>query len=230
MSSKKSTATATGTTTAAKRADALRSIEAIVQAAAECLGRNPGASLSEIARAAGVGRVTLYAHFSSRAEVIDAAMSRALDRGNEALDAVDLTGDPLLALARYIEAGWHLVDEARSLLAAAQRELPAGRIRELHAGPATRVEALLARGRAEGTFRTDLPVAWMVNVLHAIMHGAAEEIRAGRLTSEHAAGHITATVLAAFTPPGKPVPKTGGSTVMSTVERPRSRSGGSGEG
>ncbi|MEV1079588.1 TetR/AcrR family transcriptional regulator [Streptomyces sp. NPDC050211] len=196
--------------TAAKRADALRSIEAIVQAAAECLGRNPEASLSEIARAAGVGRVTLYAHFASRAEVVDAAMSRALDRGNEVLDAVDLTGDPLLALARYIEAGWHLVDQARALLAAAQKELSAGRIRELHAGPAARVEALVARGRAEGAFRRDLPIAWMVNVLHTVMHSAAEEIRAGRLTSDRAADHITATVLAAFTPPGKPVPEIGG--------------------
>ncbi|MGW3410699.1 TetR/AcrR family transcriptional regulator [Streptomyces sp. NPDC000888] len=202
MGSKNSTAT--------KRADALRSIDAIVQAAAECLGQNPEASLSEIARAAGVGRVTLYAHFASRAEVVDAAMSRAIDRGNEVLGAVDLTGDPLLALARYVEAGWYLVDQARALLVAAQRELSAGRIRELHAGPAARVEALVARGRAEGAFRTDLPIAWMINVLHAVMHSAADEIRAGRLTSERAADHITATVLAAFTPPGQPVPESGG--------------------
>ncbi|WP_405553367.1 TetR/AcrR family transcriptional regulator [Streptomyces canus] len=201
-----------GSKNTAKRADALRSIEAIEQAAAECLGRNPEASMSEIARAAGVGRVTLYAHFTSRTEVVDAAMSRAIDRGNEALDAVDLTGDPLLALARYVEAGWQLVDQARALLVAAQKELSAGRIRELHAGPAARVETLVARGRAEGAFRTDLPITWLVNVLHTVMHSAAEEIRAGRLTSDRAADHITATVLAAFTPPGKPVPETGGGT------------------
>ncbi|MGW9398144.1 TetR/AcrR family transcriptional regulator [Streptomyces sp. NPDC055642] len=193
----------------AKRADALRSIDAIVQAAAECLGRNPEASLSEIARAAGVGRVTLYAHFASRAEVVDAAMSRAIDRGNEALDAVDLSGDPLVALARYVRVSWHLVDRARALLVAAQRELPPGRIRELHSGPAARVETLIARGRAEGVFRTDLSIAWLVNVLHSIMHSAAEEIRAGRLSSDRAAAHITATVLAAFTPPGQPVPESG---------------------
>lgn len=196
-----------GSKSTAKRADALRSIDAIVQAAAECLGRNPEASLSEIARAAGVGRVTLYAHFASRAEVVDAAMSRVIGQGNEALDAVDLSGDPLVALARYVEVSWQLVDQARALLVAAQRELPAGRIRELHSGPAARVETLLARGRAEGVMRTDLPIAWLVNVLHAVMHSAADEIRAGRLTSDHAAAHITATVLAAFTAPGQPVPE-----------------------
>ncbi|MFF3305465.1 TetR/AcrR family transcriptional regulator [Streptomyces sp. NPDC002908] len=198
-----------GSKSTVKRADALRSIDAIVQAAAECLGRNPEASLSEIARAAGVGRVTLYAHFASRAEVVDAAMSRAIDQGNEALDAVDLSGDPLVALARYVEVSWHLVDQARALLVAAQRELPPGRIRELHSGPAARVETLVARGRAEGTVRTDLPIAWLVNVMHSVMHSAADEIRAGRLTSDHAPAHITATVLAAFTPPGRPVPESG---------------------
>jgi AcrR family transcriptional regulator len=82
----------------AKRADALRSIEAITEAAAECLGRNPEASLSEIARAAGVGRVTPYAHVASRAEVVDAAMTLVVDQGNRALDPVDLVGDPSLAL------------------------------------------------------------------------------------------------------------------------------------
>ncbi|MEU3612255.1 hypothetical protein ABZ725_08030 [Streptomyces sp. NPDC006872] len=92
---------------------------------------------------------------------------------------------------------------------ARERELSAGRIRELHNGPAARVEALLARGRAEGVFRTDLPIAWLVNVLHTVMHSASEEIRAGRLTADRAADHITATVLAAFTPPGKPVPEPG---------------------
>ncbi|MER6135590.1 TetR/AcrR family transcriptional regulator [Streptomyces sp. NPDC001815] len=198
-----------GSRNTAKRADALRNIDAIVDAAAECLGRNPEASLSEIARAANVGRVTLYAHFASRVEVVDAAMSRAVGQGDKVLDTVDLTGDPLRALTRYVEASWHLVDQARALLVAAQKDLAPGRIRELHSAPAARVETLIARGREAGVFRTDLPIAWLVNVLHSIMHSAADEIRAGRLTSDRAAGHITATVLAAFTPPGAPVPESG---------------------
>ncbi|MGW0577685.1 TetR/AcrR family transcriptional regulator [Streptomyces sp. NPDC002920] len=197
------------TRSTAKRADALRSIDAIVQAATECLGHNPDASLSEVARAAGVGRVTLYSHFASRAELVDAAMARAIGQGNAALDHVDLTGDPGLALARLVDASWHLVDRARALLVAAQRELPPGRIRELHDGPAARVETLIARGRAEGAFRTDLSIPWLINVLYSIMKGAADEVRTGNLTPDRAAAHITATVLAAFTPPGKPAPEPG---------------------
>jgi AcrR family transcriptional regulator len=195
------------TRSTAKRADALRSIEAIVQAAADCLGRNPDASLSEIARAAGVGRVTLYAHFSSRAEVVDAAMTAAIDKGDSALESVDLSGDARLALARLVDASWRQVNQARSLLVAAQKELTPPRIRELHSRPAARVETLVARGRADGVFRTDLPISWLVNVLHSVMHSAADEIRAGHLTPDRASGYITATALAAFTPPGQPVPE-----------------------
>ncbi|MEU2596506.1 hypothetical protein ABZ678_04990 [Streptomyces hirsutus] len=71
-----------------------------------------------------------------------------------------------------------------------------------------RVETLIVRGRAEGAFRTDLPIAWPVDVPHSVMHSAADEIRAGRLTDDR----ITATVLAAFTSPGKPVPGPGTGT------------------
>ncbi|MDX3240118.1 TetR/AcrR family transcriptional regulator [Streptomyces sp. ME03-5709C] len=149
---------------------ALAVLEAIVQAAVECPGRNPDASLSEITRAAGAGRVTLYAHVTSRAEVVDAAMSRALDRRNEAPGAVDLTGDPLLALEHYIDTGRHQVDQAQALLVAARRELPAGHIRQSHAGPAARAEALIARRRAEDAFRADLPAPRMAGERPAGRH------------------------------------------------------------
>jgi len=184
--------------TQARRADAQRSIAAILTAAVECLSRNPEASVSEIAKAAGVGRVTVYAHFPNRADLVDAAFARAIEDGHAALEAVDLEGDPREALARLIDSSWMLVDRFRSLLAAAQDVLPPGRIRALHAGPMDRVERLVERGRAEGVFRTDLPVFWLVSVMHNVMHGAADEITAGRLKTEEAGAYITATILAAF--------------------------------
>jgi hypothetical protein len=42
--------------------------------------------------------------------------------------------------------------------------------------------------------------------MHNVMHGAADEINAGRLTPDKAPGYITATILAAFTAPGERVP------------------------
>ena len=195
-----------GTTAkAGKRADAQRNIAAILDAATECLSRDPAASTSEIAKAAGVGRVTLYGHFPSRAELVDAVFVHAIEGGEDTLGQVDLSGDPRDALARLIESSWHLVDRYRSLLLAAQDTLPPGRVQELHADPMARVERLLERGRKDGAFRTDLPTSWLVSVMHNVMHGAAGEIHAGRLTPDKAAGYITATLLAAFAPPGEPV-------------------------
>jgi AcrR family transcriptional regulator len=195
------------TSTRAKRADAQRNIAAILDAAQECLCRNPDASIGEIAQAAGVGRVTLYGHFSSRAELIDAAFAKAIEDGDSLLSGVDLTGDPRKALERLIESSWQMVDRFRTLLVAAQATLPPGRIRSLHAEPMERVQGLVERGQAEGVFRTDLPPSWLVGTMHNVMHGAADEINAGRLDAEDAAGYITATLLAAFTPPGRKVPQ-----------------------
>jgi len=187
--------------TSPRRADAQRNIAAILDAAVTALSRDPEASVSEIAQAAGVGRVTLYGHFPNRADLVDAALAKAIADGHAALDEVDLTGDPRAALARLINSSWLLVNRSRALLLAAQQVLPPGRIRDLHAGPAERVETLVERGRQAGAFRTDLPTSWLVSVLHSVMHSAADEINAGRLTAGHAAAYITATVLAAFTPP-----------------------------
>jgi TetR/AcrR family transcriptional repressor of mexCD-oprJ operon len=191
---------------APRRADAQRSIAAILDAALIALSRDPEASVSEIARAAGVGRVTLYGHFPNRADLIDAALARAIDDGDAALDQLELTGDPRAALTRLIHSSWTLVNRSRALLLAAQGVLPPGRIRDLHAGPVERVQRLVERGRREGAFRTDLPTSWLVGVLHSVMHSAADEINAGRVSADDAPVFITATVLAAFTPPGDSVP------------------------
>ncbi|MGH3243230.1 MAG: TetR/AcrR family transcriptional regulator [Spirillospora sp.] len=194
----------TATSGRRRRADAERSIARIVAAARASLSRDPGASIDDIAKAAGVGRMTLYGHFHTRADLVEAALTDALRAGEEVLSAVDLTGDAREALARLLDSSWSLVAESTALLAAAQGTLPAGRLRELHAAPAERVEELIRRGQEQGVFRTDLPIAWLVAVLQNVLHGAAEEIRAGRLEPDDTARVVTATaqsVLAAG-PPG----------------------------
>ncbi|GIF78064.1 TetR/AcrR family transcriptional regulator [Asanoa siamensis] len=183
------------------RADAQRNINAIATAAVDCLSRDPDASVADIAKAAGVGRVTLYGHFPSRADLVDAAFARAIEDGDALLGAVDLDGDPRAALTRLVDASWELVNRFRSLLLAAQHTLPPGRIQALHEGPADRMRRLLERGRAEGVFRTDLPTSWLISTMQHVMHGAADEINAGRLDARDAARYISTTVLAALTPP-----------------------------
>ncbi|HEU4544397.1 MAG TPA: TetR/AcrR family transcriptional regulator [Jiangellaceae bacterium] len=186
----------------ARRADAQRNIAAILEAARECLVEDPDANVSEIAKRAGVGRVTLYGHFSSRAELVDAVYARTLEDSDHALEAVDLSGDPRAALDRLIASSWHIVDQFRSLLIAAQRSMPPERIRATHERPLRRISSLIARGRDEGSFRSDLPVEWMVALFHSVVHTAANEVNAGRLTDDDAPRMISTTLQAAFAPTG----------------------------
>lgn len=183
-----------------RRADARRNIDAILAAAHECLSLDPDVSVSDIAAAAGLGRVTLYGHFPSRADLVDAVVRRALAAFDTAMEAVDLSGDPRQALERLINATWRLTADSTQLVVAAQRALPPARIAEVHEVPAQRVLELIERGQRERVFRTDLRASWLVSVLHAIVHTAANEVAARRLAPGEAGKMISSTLLAAFTP------------------------------
>ncbi|MEV0899953.1 helix-turn-helix domain-containing protein [Actinoplanes sp. NPDC049802] len=182
-----------------RRADAERSITRIVAAARDCLSRDPDATVDDIAKAAGVGRMTVYGHFRTRPELVEAALVEALRAGERMLGGVDLTGDARQAMSRLLASSWALVAESAALLTAAQRVLPEGRLRELHTGAADRVEQLIRRGQAVRAFRSDLPVTWLVNAVQYILHGAAEEIRRGRLDPADASRVVTATVQSMLT-------------------------------
>lgn len=188
----------------ARRADAERNTAQILDAAVACLSRSPSATTAEIAQAAGLGRVTVYGHFPSRAALIDAALVRLLERGEAALGRVELGGDPRRALADLIGASWQLTADAGAVLEAARTVLPADRIRDLHEAPARRVRDLVRRGRDEGVFRDDLPLDWLVGVLHHVLKGAAADVAGGRLDPADASRLIVATVLAAYRPPDPP--------------------------
>ena len=181
-----------------RRADAEHNTAKILEAAAACLSRSTTASMAEIAQAAGLGRVTVYGHFPSREALIEATLVRLLDQGDAVLSELDLAGDPRQALRTLIESSWRLMADADAVLQAAQSVLPPGRIRELHAKPAQRVEELIGRGQAEGAFRTDLPRTWLVRVLYHVLKGAAADGGAGRLDPLDAPQFIAATVLAAY--------------------------------
>jgi AcrR family transcriptional regulator len=185
--------------TGRRRADARRNSARIVSAARARLSSDPNATIDDIAQAAGVGRMTLYGHFRTRAELVDAALVEALRAGGEILSSLDLTGDPREAMRRLLASSWSLVAESSALLTAAQESLPAGRVRELHDEPARRVEELVRRGQAEGAFRSDLPITWLVSAIQYILHGAAEETRQGRLAADEAADVVTRSILSLLT-------------------------------
>ncbi|MEU4575530.1 MULTISPECIES: TetR family transcriptional regulator [Nonomuraea] len=182
-----------------RRADAERNIAAILHAALRALSADPAASVADIAKAAGVGRVTLYGHFPSRESLVDAVFAHAMSQAEATLAAEPLDDLPAAeALTRLVASSWEVLDRHRRLLVAADRALSTERIREWHDQPLARVERLIARGRDEGAFRTDLPVSWLVSTFFSLLHTAAQEIESGRLDRADAAAVLSATLLGAF--------------------------------
>jgi TetR/AcrR family transcriptional regulator, mexCD-oprJ operon repressor len=192
-----------------QRADARRNAAAILDAARQCLQRNPDVSVADIAAAAGVGRITLYGHFKTRAELIDAVLVDTITEADRRLDDIDLSGDPVAVITQLISSSWLIIDQFRGLLHAAQLELPQERIRAVHDRVLDRVSGVIERGRDAGAFRTDLPTVWLLSVALAVMHAAADDVAAGRLGAGDAGPYLVRTILATFTAPGSVVPAAG---------------------
>ncbi|WP_158852509.1 TetR/AcrR family transcriptional regulator [Saccharothrix deserti] len=185
-----------------RRADAERNIEAILDAALECFSEQPDASMTSIAQAAGVSRVTLYTHFPSREDLLGQVLDRAVSNAAVVLDAEALDeGTAVEALSRLIRSAWHILAGYRNLMTAASAVLSPRQVRGYHKVVLQRVERLIARGRDEGSFRTDLPQPWLVTVFYSLIHVAADEVGAGRLKQRDAADVLEATVLGALMSP-----------------------------
>jgi AcrR family transcriptional regulator len=185
-----------------RRADAERNIAAILDAALVCFAEDPGATMTQIARAAGVGRVTLYAHFPSRQQLLTAALDRGVAEATAALDASALEGLPAdEAVGMMVRSSWHILDRHRMLFEAAAASLDHRQMRRHHDPVIARLDELVARGQAEGTVRSDVPRSWLVAVVFGTLHTAAAEVNARRLRETDAAETVEATLRSALAPP-----------------------------
>lgn len=182
-----------------QRADAERSIDAIVQAGLEAIAASGDVNMAAIARAAGVSRPTLYSHFPTREALVEAAVQRALVEAQRIYAQTDLEDRPAPeVIAMLIRANWQTLNRYRDLYAAAVKLLPPSRFRALHQPLFAPVKALVARGQADGDLRTDMPTDWLVATIYGLMHQAAQEVNARRLTARSAGDVVAETVLSAI--------------------------------
>ncbi|MGH3234379.1 MAG: hypothetical protein ACRDOH_14200 [Streptosporangiaceae bacterium] len=115
------------------------------------------------------------------------------------LASADLSAGPAReALERLIAAGWQEVDRHAAIAAAAGRSLSAEAMERAHQAAYGPVARLAERGRADGSFRVDVPAGWLVTSFFALIHACAGEVHAGRLEAYEALRILTVTVTDLF--------------------------------
>ncbi|GAA0408672.1 TetR/AcrR family transcriptional regulator [Microbispora corallina] len=166
----------TGTTSAVpSRSDAVRNRRLLLDAAAAMFAEHGvEVSIGEIAQRAGVGKGTVFRHFSSKDELLAAIMlgmlGELLDTGTALLTA----DDPGTALREFMAAGVELFVRDRAFCEVIGRpSLQHAEVRDAIDRLRDVAEGLTARARHQGVVRPDVTGTDVVLLLAGIQHTAA---------------------------------------------------------
>ena len=183
-----------------RRATAERNSGAILDAVETLLERGSQISVTAVAAEARVSRMTVYAHFPAREDLLGAAIERAVQRAGVAMEAAELQkGSALDVLGRVIDIAWRELDRNRAVAAAGADHLASAEIMRLHDAAMRPIRDLLERGREEGVFRSDLPADWLVTAFFALLHAGGDEVRRGSMEVDAAPAVLTTTIRSLFT-------------------------------
>jgi AcrR family transcriptional regulator len=169
------------------RADARRNREKLLVVAVEMLsGTDSEVPLESIAKRAGVGIGTLYRHFPTRGDLVEAVYRQEVDRVCHAVDELLAELPPDEALRAWMDrfvtyfATKHGMAAALRAAVSPDSNLFGHTYRQL----VTALDALLRAGAAAGTIRADVPPEDVVLALRGAWAAAEApdgSARAGRL-------------------------------------------------
>jgi AcrR family transcriptional regulator len=182
-----------------RRQIAEHNLTAILDGAERLLRRGEQPSISAVAAEAGVSRPTVYARFPDRRELLEALVERTVRQTMSAISAAEPErGTAADALQRLITAAWRQLADHDQIAHGAASELSAQSMRAAHHSARSAIRGLVERGRADGSFRTDLPAGWLVTASLALIHAAAEEVRTGELDADAGLQNLRLTIADLF--------------------------------
>lgn len=171
------------------RADAQRSLDALLQAAKVVFARaGVDAPVRDIAEAAGVGVGTVYRHFPQRADLVAAVFRREIDACADEAAVLSAALPPCEALSRWIERYASFIATKRGLAAALHTGDPVYESlpehRNLRLVPA--LEGLLGAAAAAGDIRPGVDAYDLLSAIGGIYMTARDEAgtqAAGRMVA-----------------------------------------------
>ena len=180
-----------------------RNVEAILDAAEGLLELQGHATISAVAAQAGVSRVTVYAHFPTWDALLEAAVERAVGRMKALESASPGDGPPAEALDRVLAGAWQHLARYGAMAQAVAELLTPDAVARTHQAAHQAIGTLLARGQADGSFRTDLPANWLVTACITLIHACADGVRAGQIDERDAARILRTSVRDLFIGTGR---------------------------
>lgn len=147
------------------RRDAAANRAGILTAAAATIALDPHASIDTIARAAGLTRRALYGHFDDRDALLTELISTGSRRFNDIAGTIGDDDPPPAALAHLTARLWteaaHVQVAAALALDETHVEITAAALAPLR----RTLAAIVARGQADGSLRTDVSAATLARLV-----------------------------------------------------------------
>ncbi|SFA53625.1 transcriptional regulator, TetR family [Rhodococcoides kroppenstedtii] len=137
----------------------------VIDAAIDVLGRQPDASIADIAAAGGIARRTIYGHFPTRHDlIVGIAESAAADLTAIIPARAALPAEPDRAVAALAMITWPVAGRYRALLGIGRQELGDDRVLELLAPGRELSLDLVEAGQRSGLFPAYLPPSTIVTL------------------------------------------------------------------
>jgi AcrR family transcriptional regulator len=153
------------------RADAERSVRAILEAAERVLADDPGASMEQIAEAAGLTRITVHRRFASRQALMEALAVSAKQQLVDAIEEARPDAAPALVALHRVTANALKVKNAwRFTLGNPMADTSAAAA--IWADINARTLELLSRAQREGLLDPAADLEWTRQVYYALLSEA----------------------------------------------------------
>ena len=184
-----------------RRRDAGENLDALLDAAARVLADDPAATITEIAAAAGLGRVTAWRHLGSREELLALLHDRARTEIRTTLAALVSDDAPATPdhIGRAVEALAAIGSRYRILFVAQ----PGGELRQGRRKALAPLTAAIRRGQKAGALRTDIAPELASALVAGVARAAIEQATEDSRSSRRAVAGARRFASAGLTPPGR---------------------------